>query len=302
MYETFHNKEFMRRPVKASIAEDDPASGRRSKWFVCDPHTSFVRCYQRHNHEGLELIRLCAGRLTMCIGGRTYEMHPGDIAVANPYMDHISTYERGERMVYHCFQFDLRQFIAAGETSAAKDFSRFLSGELFMAEFLPAATPAAETLNKELDELYTLYKQSDDSLISDCLLMGKSYQVLALLVGAPWQGEPLKPAGKRDLSFTRRVADYVCEHYREPISTSTACEALSYNINHFCRLFHANFGSSFSLYLCEYRVQQAVLHYRSSNLSISEIAQAVGFNDYGYFARSFRKYVGFSPAAYFRSR
>ncbi|MBR4866617.1 MAG: helix-turn-helix domain-containing protein, partial [Clostridia bacterium] len=50
--------------------------------------------------------------------------------------------------------------------------------------------------------------------------------------------------------------------------------------------------------LCRYRVQRAATDYAFSSLSIAEIAEAVGFSDYCYFSKSFKKYIGKSPAEY----
>jgi AraC-like DNA-binding protein len=47
---------------------------------------------------------------------------------------------------------------------------------------------------------------------------------------------------------------------------------------------------------CKYNIK----NYASSELSVKDIATAVGFNDYCYFSRSFKKYVGQSPAFYFK--
>lgn len=51
-------------------------------------------------------------------------------------------------------------------------------------------------------------------------------------------------------------------------------------------------------YLCDFRLQIATDRI-NGNLSIAEIASEAGFNDYCYFSRSFKKYIGVTPAKYF---
>ena len=67
----------------------------------------------------------------------------------------------------------------------------------------------------------------------------------------------------------------------------------------FCYIFKKNFGMSFLNYLCKYRITRAVELYYEKNIALSDLAEAVGFNDYCYFSRSFRKCMGKSPTAYF---
>jgi two-component system response regulator YesN len=45
-------------------------------------------------------------------------------------------------------------------------------------------------------------------------------------------------------------------------------------------------------------LQQAKILLKNSEKAISEIAEAVGFNDYNYFSRIFKKYYGISPRDY----
>ena len=70
-------------------------------------------------------------------------------------------------------------------------------------------------------------------------------------------------------------------------------------ISLFCHTFKRHFGISFSSHLCRYRCIRAAELYKNSGMNIADIAAAVGFSDYCYFSRSFKKYIGQSPAIYF---
>lgn len=49
-----------------------------------------------------------------------------------------------------------------------------------------------------------------------------------------------------------------------------------------------------------YRIIKSTELYKNSGLSIAEIATRVGFSDYSYFSRSFKKHMGISPSKYFK--
>lgn len=60
-------------------------------------------------------------------------------------------------------------------------------------------------------------------------------------------------------------------------------------------------GYTFNDYLNRYRIQQAVKLLNDSDLKVYEIADAVGFSDYKYFIKVFKKYIGISPVKFIES-
>ena len=105
-------------------------------------------------------------------------------------------------------------------------------------------------------------------------------------------------SARHNVEFLRSVSEYVRDHFQQNITTADIAAALFMTPSNFCHQFNQNFGCSFLKYLREYRVQVAK-SYLGSDMSISQIASEVGFSDYCYFSRSFKKYVGQSPAIYF---
>ena len=59
-----------------------------------------------------------------------------------------------------------------------------------------------------------------------------------------------------------------------------------------------NHGQTFSAYLTELRITEAQNLLHNSNYSLEEIASLVGFKDYFYFSKVFKKYCKYSPKEY----
>lgn len=57
-------------------------------------------------------------------------------------------------------------------------------------------------------------------------------------------------------------------------------------------------GSTIITYLNKYRINLAAIMLRESHLSISAIAEEVGFNDTAYFSKLFKKYMFHTPSGY----
>lgn len=63
-------------------------------------------------------------------------------------------------------------------------------------------------------------------------------------------------------------------------------------------LFKRKAGKTYSDYLLELRINKAEELLRLTNASVEDIAQQVGYNDYFYFLKIFKKTTGITPAAF----
>ena len=92
---------------------------------------------------------------------------------------------------------------------------------------------------------------------------------------------------------------YIEKNYSHPkLSLKDIAETLHLNPSYFSRLFHRMTGSTFLKYLTLFRIQKSTTLLTGSNLTIKEIANAVGFEDSLYFSGLFKKYRLMSPSDY----
>lgn len=98
-----------------------------------------------------------------------------------------------------------------------------------------------------------------------------------------------------DDSITKKVYDYISEHYREPITLKTAAAYGNMNYSYLSRLFKEKIGISFSEALADERIYHANLLLRTTERSVSEIAFDCGFNNLRSFNKAFHKTMGCSP-------
>jgi AraC-like DNA-binding protein len=105
---------------------------------------------------------------------------------------------------------------------------------------------------------------------------------------------------ERSIDRIKPVFDYMDSHYTERIDVDTAAGMLNMSRSHFMRFFRTVTGESFVNYLNRFRSAKAEVLLPSSNKSIAEIAQEVGFCDQSYFSKVFQKFVHTQPRAYRR--
>lgn len=79
---------------------------------------------------------------------------------------------------------------------------------------------------------------------------------------------------------------------------SAVADKLGLNMEYFCRLFKSETGSTFVTYLTEHRLKVAETLLKNTDMKVSEIASAVGYDNLSYFSRLFKKKVGANPYSY----
>ena len=80
----------------------------------------------------------------------------------------------------------------------------------------------------------------------------------------------------------------------------TLAESARVTPQHFCRVFKARLGSRPLEYLARLRISKAKQLLVDTDMTIAEIAAAVGYSDQTYFGVVFKRYEGMSPSAFRR--
>jgi AraC-like DNA-binding protein len=99
-----------------------------------------------------------------------------------------------------------------------------------------------------------------------------------------------------------RVSDYLQDHLSEDVSLAELAGLIGLTSFHLCRAFKASTGLPPHRWRQQRRMERARELLETSELSVGEIAAAVGYAEPSPFAAAFRKAYGASPSAYRRTR
>ncbi len=91
---------------------------------------------------------------------------------------------------------------------------------------------------------------------------------------------------------------YLNSHMSEPIAIPDIAKKMGCSETYFRRLFKMHTGRTPVAYLQELRVRHSKSLLKHTNMTISEIADSVGYQDAFYFTRVFTKACGISPNAF----
>ena len=95
-----------------------------------------------------------------------------------------------------------------------------------------------------------------------------------------------------------QIKDYVKEHLSQSISIQEIAEELKFSPTHIMRTFKQKTGMSILDYITETRLETAKKILTESDIPIRTVADMVGYDDYSYFTRIFKKQIGEPPLQY----
>jgi AraC family transcriptional regulator len=107
----------------------------------------------------------------------------------------------------------------------------------------------------------------------------------------------VSPSSYRNLT-PRQIAmlrDYMYDRLDQDISLSELAASVDLSVSYFTRLFKQSLGLAPHQYLIACRVERAKSLLLKSNLTLAEVAHAVGFVDQSHLNRHFKRMMGISP-------
>ncbi|MBQ8510890.1 MAG: helix-turn-helix transcriptional regulator [Clostridia bacterium] len=280
---------------------DRPIAAKIRPPFRPDPNIHLL--FGTHIHDSLELLYVREGAMHIELNQDCVPLCAGEVLLMNPFDIHGGQiHPADEHVSYACLMLELKSYMLDFRNNHLdRMLSGILEGSLRFPSKFAAGEPITDRLAGIIDRLQPDYNQALIKVNEavECRLMSGVYNLLAELAAAAYETPPDFAKG-HDLMFIRSVNEYIYANYANPITVEDICAALGFGERNFFRLFRQNFGTTFISYLREFRIQRATQYFLGSNLPVTEIAAAVGFTDYCYFSRSFRRITGVSPSVYFK--
>jgi two-component system response regulator YesN len=98
--------------------------------------------------------------------------------------------------------------------------------------------------------------------------------------------------------YTKKTIEFVNKNYKKDISLSDAAEHIGVSSSYLSKIFKEDYGKGFVEFLNMIRIRNAKALLENDMISLKDIANEVGFNNYHYFFRVFKNIVGVTPVKY----
>lgn len=169
----------------------------------------------------------------------------------------------------------------------------------YYAPLLDKLTPVRFANPAALDEQFRTLEAMDNN--GDILTLAEMSHIISAMLLTMLRALS-EPAGESVMRRpeVRRLADYIQQNHEKPLSIDDFIRVTNLSKYHLIHLFHQQMGVPPYRYLHHCRVNRAQQLLRATNLSVSEIAQLVGYADQVNFIRHFSAITGTTPAKYRR--
>lgn len=240
-----------------------------------------------HYHNDYELYFLVSGSRKYFLSTQIFTIQPNQIMLIKPNESHQVNvnlnipYERyvlyvsPKMMSYLC-----KDFPSIKQTPETPFFS------------LPdnAFEDAINLLIKLKNEIDTKDIHSEDSIKS-------TIAELFILIHRNSSNRTIFSSSKSDIRLQNAI-NYILANYSEPLTLVDCAKVACMSRSHFSREFHKTTALSFKEFLNRIRVDKACELLETSNESIADISQNIGFTTESYFGYIFRTIKGISPTTY----
>ena len=269
----------------------------RGKLIDIRPHTRFIR-FPAHSHNYVEIIYMCQGSTVHTINGDRIELKTGELLILNQNAVQ-EILPAGEHDIAVNFivlpEFFNTAFSMIGaEENQLKDF---LVGALcgrdeetsylyfHVADILPVQ-------NLIENMVWTIFYDISNKRSSNQITMGLLFLQLLNYM------DKMEAGGRKfDTEIMANVYRYIEDHFKEGTLSELAAE-MKVDVYWLSREIKKKSGKTYKELLQEKRMQQAVYLLTNSRIAVSDIIEAVGYDNTSYFYRKFKERYGISPKEY----
>lgn len=252
-------------------------------------------------HNRLELFVPVAGHGSFRMGDRVIDFRSGDVLVVDNLKLHGLVRFEGPRRRAVIISFKAELFYNLG--SPLCDFS-YLTPFYNQADDLPPILSTdnrlSPAIHAALANLLGCYfsASGDQHFKAGC----KAYlaEILYLLARHFGWTEFANAEYARRLERSERLGalvEYLNRDYAEKITVAKAASMIGMSESRFMKFFKQATGMTFVNYLIHVRLTNAYRLLKNQNLSVAEIASAVGFADQSYFDKKFKQHFDRTPRA-----
>ena len=102
--------------------------------------------------------------------------------------------------------------------------------------------------------------------------------------------------------IVKKTVDYILLNLGNSLTQGKIAEEIHVNPSYLSRKFKEETGMNITEYINLKRVEEAKLYLKRGNITVTDIAFLVGFNDLNYFSKVFKKFTSVTPSQYAKRR
>lgn len=248
-----------------------------------------------HWHEEMELIYIKKGKGCVTVDFREYKVNSNTIVLILPGQLHSIGQLDDCSVEYENILFHPGMLLPKRTDSSAEFITSLLSGIVTVPTVFTPVYPYYPEISSCIDACDEICKTKPQGY--QLYIKSQLYR-LFFLFDNRCRNLVRTPKNKKTLDKMKQILKYVEEHYMERITIADIAGIAGFSESHFMRYFKETMGTSFIEYLKEYRLTMASRLLTTSESTILDIADEVGFENLSYFNRAFKIKYGMTPSQF----
>ena len=239
-----------------------------------------------HGENCYEIHYIASGSGQLRADGKLYEIRPDSLYVTGPHVEHAQSSNPGDPMEEYCVYLKLRH--AVTDRTKSPLLGAFSDVRFWFGQDTQHISELFGKLFGELEQQQTGCRNMAAALL---------YQLIICMVRNYDQPDRLNASSSADRQADNRalmIEEYFLYEYRD-LSLEVLSEKLALSPRQTQRLLQKYYGKTFHQKKKEARMSAAMVLLENPGLSISDIANLLGYSSLEHFSSAFHLYFQYSP-------
>ena len=252
-----------------------------------------IKSHVWHYHPEIELIFVCGGSGKRQIGSNISYFSDGDLVLMGTNLPHCGMTNENTNNDYEMV-IQFKPDFLGEEIWNLPEMQKIT----ILLEKAKAGIVFSEKIKKEIGlKIVEMHESSAlDKLmkflkILEDLASTNEYRILNA-------GKYYLQTQVEDNERINHIFNFVKDHFKEPITLEEISDLANMKVPSFCRYFKKITNKTFTQFVNEYRITHSLKLLAEQPLSITEVCFESGFNNFSYFNKTFKEYMGKSPSQY----
>ena len=234
-----------------------------------------------HTHNYTELFYIVDGKGQFLIEDQAFPVNVNNLVIINPNVTHTEDSLNAQPLEY----------IVLGIDGVELATTQNSNGEFCILDHFESVEIAGCLRNilREMEQKNTGYEDICQAYME--ILIIRLMRSTSLAVPA----EPQLASGNRQCAAVKRYIDL---HFKEALTLEQLAEDAHMNKYYLSHAFKREYGVSPINYMISRRIEESKYLLAETDLSMSQIAQLLGFSSLSYFSQTFRRTQSVSPMEY----
>ena len=237
-----------------------------------------------HTHDHMELFYIVGGKGQFLIRDQLYPVSANNLVIINPNVTHTEVSLNAQPLEY----------IVLGIEGITLDDRNTPNGEFSILDHYESAeiSGCLRNILREMEQKNPGYEDVCQAYME--ILAIRLMRNTALAVS----DEEQAAVGNHQCAAVRKYIDL---HFKEALTLDMLAEEAHMNKFYLSHAFKREYGVSPINYMITRRIEESKYLLAETDLSLSRIAQLLGFSSLSYFSQVFRRSQGISPMDYRQS-